>query len=73
MSAALTRAVIAQTNHNLAPLGTFQPQSLTPVGRADEGGLRVYRYRALYGETPVIWMVHLTPEGKIAGMVPQGE
>lgn len=73
MSAALTPAVIAQTNGNLAPLGAFQPDSLALMSRAAENGLRVYRYRARYGETPVIWTVHLTKENKIAGMVPQGE
>lgn len=73
MSAALTPAVIAQTNGNLAPAGAFKPDALALMSRAEENGLRVYRYRALYGETPVVWTVHLTKEGKIAGMVPQGE
>ena len=73
MSAALTPAVIAQTNAGLAPLGVFHPESLTLVRRSEEGALRVYHYRALYGHTPVIWVVHLTTDGKIAGMFPQAE
>ena len=73
MSAALTPAVIAQTNQNLAAAGAFKPETLALMSRKDDNGLRVYRYRALYGGTPVIWTVHLTPDGKIAGMVPQGE
>ncbi len=73
MSAALTPAVIAQTDRNLATAGAFHPDTLALVSRADDNGLRVYRFRALYGGTPVIWTVHLTPDGKIAGMVPQGE
>ena len=73
LSAALTPATIAQTNRNLATAGVFKPETLTLVGHAQEGGLRVYRYRVLYGETPAIWTVSLTPGGLIAGMVPQGE
>ena len=73
MEAALTPAVIAQTNRNLAQAGAFKPGTLVLVGRAEENGFRVYRYRALYGQTSVIWTVHLMPGGKIAGMVPQGE
>ena len=73
MTAALTPAVIAQTNHNLAPLGAFQPDSLALTSRASENGLRVYRYHAKYGKTPVIWTVHLTMDSKIAGMVPQAD
>ena len=60
MNAALTPAVIAQTNAGLAPLGVFHPESLTLVKRSEEGALRVYHYRALYGRTPVIWVIHLT-------------
>jgi D-alanyl-D-alanine carboxypeptidase len=73
MSAALTPAVIAQTDRNLASAGAFKPDSLALMSRADKNGLRVYRYRALYGETPIIWTVHLTKDGKIAGLIPQGE
>lgn len=73
MNALLMPAVIAQTNRNLAPLGVFKPDSLALMSRTSEDGLRKYRYRALYGETPIIWTVHLTQEGKIAGLVPQPE
>ncbi|MDQ2800072.1 MAG: beta-lactamase family protein [Armatimonadota bacterium] len=73
MYAALTPAVIAQTNASLSPLGAFQPQSLVLLQSAEEKGLRMRRYRALYGKASVIWVVYLTPAGKIAGMVPQVE
>ncbi|MDQ2798043.1 MAG: beta-lactamase family protein, partial [Armatimonadota bacterium] len=73
MYAALTPTVIARTNRSLVSLGAFQPQSLALVKRTDENGLRMCRYRALYGKSIVIWVVHLTPDGKIAGMVPQME
>ena len=73
MNALLTPALIAQTNRNLASAGAFKPGTLALVGRAEEGELRAYRYRALYGRMPVIWTVHLTQQGRIAGMVPQGE
>lgn len=73
MNAALTPAVIAQTNHNLAAWGAFQPDTLALTSRTAQNDLRVYRYRARYGKTPMIWTVHLTPDGKIAGMVPQVE
>lgn len=73
MSVALTPAVIAQTNLGLTPLGALKPESLMLVKRMQEGALRVYRYHALYGHTPVVWVVHLTTDGKIAGMVPQAE
>lgn len=73
MNALLTPALIAQTNRNLAVAGAFKPETLTLVGRSEEGGLRVYRYRVLYGKTPAIWTVSLTAGGLIAGMVPQGE
>ncbi len=40
MNAALTPAVIAQTNQNLATAGAFKPASLALVSRAAENGLR---------------------------------
>lgn len=73
MYAALTPAVIAQTNGGLSPLGAFQPQSLALLKTTEDNGLRMRRYRALYGKSTVIWVVHLAPDGKIAGMVPQVE
>ncbi len=72
MSADLTPAVIAQTNQNLATAGAFQPETLTLVGLTMPPGLRVYRYRALYGKVPVTWTVTLMPDGKIGGMVSGG-
>lgn len=73
MYAVLTPAVIAQTNAGLSPLGAFQPQSLVLLSSREETGVRMRRYRALYGKTALIWVVHLTRDGKIAGMVPQVE
>jgi len=73
MNAALTPAVIAQTDQNLAASGAFKPDSPALMSRADENGLRVYHYRSLYGETHILWLMSLTPDGKIAGLVPQGE
>ena len=73
MNALLTPALVAQTNQNLSGAGAFKPETVALVSRAEENGLRAYRYRALYGVASVIWTVHLTPDGKIAGMVPQGE
>ena len=73
MNAALTPAVIAQTNQNLASAGAFKPETLTVASRTTEHGLRVYRCRALYGQVPVIWTMSVTPDGKIAGMAPRPE
>ena len=73
MNAALTPAVIAQTNGNLSPLGELDLGSLALMKRTEEGGLRVYRYRVRYGDTPVFWTVHLTNDSKIAGLAPQAE
>ena len=73
MNALLTPALIARTDQNLAAAGAFKPETLALTGRTVENGQRVYRYRALYGETPMVWRMQLTPEGKIAALVPQGE
>ena len=73
MNALLTPAVIAQTNQNLAAAGAFRPDSLALLGREEKDGLRVYRYRAMYGSTPFIIGMSLTTDGKIAGLAPQGD
>ena len=73
MNALLTPALIEQTNQNLAAVGAFKPETLALTGRTDENGLRVYHYRASYGDEREVWTVHLTSEGKIAGLVPQQE
>ena len=73
MNAALTPAVIAQTNGNLSPLGALDLHSLVLLKRTEESGLRVYRYRLRYGDTAVTWVMHLTGDGKIAGLVPLPE
>ena len=73
MNAALTPAVIAQTNGNLSPLGALDLHSLVLLKRTEEGGLRAYRYRVRYGDTAVIWLMHVTSADKIAGLIPQAE
>ena len=73
MNALLTPALIAQTDRNLSAAGVFKPETLALVGQTQQNGLRVCRYRALYGGTPVIWTVSLTAGGLIAGLVPRGE
>ena len=71
MQALLTPQVIAQTNQNLAAFGSLT--TLSFLSRTEQSGLQVYRYRALYGATPVLMVLALTPDGKIAGLRPQPE
>lgn len=71
MNAALTPTVIAQSNQTLSTLGTLG--ALTFLKREDKDGLNLYRYRAVYGKTPVLCLLALTPDGKIAGLRPQTE
>jgi len=66
MRSLLTPQTIAQFNQTLAALGT-----LTTLGfltRTEKNGLKSYRYRAVYGTTPVIFEMALTPDSKIAGL-----
>jgi D-alanyl-D-alanine carboxypeptidase len=71
MRSVLTPQTIAQTNQTLAPLGTLK--TLSFLTRTDQNGLKVYRYRALYGTTPFIVQMALTSDGKIAGLRTQME
>ncbi len=71
MRSLLTPETIAQTNQNLAALGSLS--TLSFLSHATQGSLEFYRYRALYGTTPVIMVLALTPDGKIAGLRPQPE
>lgn len=71
MQALLTPEVIAQSNQALASFGKLT--TLSFLTRTEQNGLQVYRYRAIYGTTPVIMVMALTPDGKIAGLRPQPE
>ena len=71
MQALLTPQLIAQTNQNLSSLGKLT--TLSFLSRTERNGLQFYRYRALYGTTPVIMVMALTSDGKIAGLRPQPE
>jgi D-alanyl-D-alanine carboxypeptidase len=71
MHAVLTPKNIAQTNQNLSSLGTLS--TLSFLSQSPQGGLISYRYRAIYGTTPVIMVLTLTADGKIAGLRPQPE
>ena len=66
MRSVLTPETIAQTNQSLASLGALG--TLSFLTRTDQNGLKTYRYRALYGTTPVIVQLALTQDGKIAGL-----
>jgi len=66
MHALLTPQVVAQSNQNLAALGPLT--TLSFLSRTEQSGLKVYRYRAVYGTTPVIFVLALTPDSKIAGL-----
>ena len=66
MRSVLTPETITQTNQSLASLGALG--TLSFLTRRDQNGLKTYRYRALYGTTPVIVQLALTQDGKIAGL-----
>lgn len=66
MRSLLTPQVVAQSNQNLAALGTLT--TLSFLTRTEQSGLQVYRYRAVYGTTPVIFQIALTQDSKIAGL-----
>lgn len=48
-------------------------QSFVLVGQSAEGGKRIRRYRALYGNKPIIWTFVLSEDGKIISMEPTSE
>jgi len=66
MRSLLTPQTIAQSNQTLAALGTLT--TLSFLTRTKQGGLKSYRYRAVYGTTLVIFEMALTPDSKIAGL-----
>ena len=64
MQALLTPETIAQTDQSLAGMGPLT--TLTFLSQSEQGGLKSYRYRAVYGTTPVLFEMTLTPDRKIA-------
>lgn len=55
----------------LGQLGVFT--SFVLLERTEAEGKVVYRYRAVFGTTSVIWTFELDKEGKIANLVPEPE
>ena len=66
MNTVLTPAVLQQNKQTFSAFGPLQ--SLAFLQRFEANGLQVSRYRAVFGETPIVWTLALTPEGKIAGV-----
>ncbi len=66
MRSVLTPQTIAQSRQALASLGTLT--TLSFLSRSDQSSLKSYRYRAVYGTTPVIFQMALTQDSKIAGL-----
>jgi CubicO group peptidase (beta-lactamase class C family) len=64
--AALFPDRVVQAGGFLKELGPLK--SIELLGREEEGDVRSYRYRAVFGETPVLVSVALTKTDKIAGM-----
>lgn len=71
MNAVLTPAVLQKNSQTFAPLGPLQ--SPVFLSRSEDNGLRVYQYRAVFGETPIVWTLTLTTDGKVAGVESHGE
>ena len=71
MNAVLSAATLKQNRETFAALGPLQ--SIDYESRVEKNGLRVYRYRAVYGETTISWTLALTPGGKVAGVQSHGE
>jgi D-alanyl-D-alanine carboxypeptidase len=55
----------------LKPLGAMK--SFVLLERRDEKERRLYRYRAVYQDSSVVWTFTLTPEGKISSLRPTRE
>jgi hypothetical protein len=66
MQSVLTPETIAQSSQSLASLGALTTISF--LSRTEQSGLKSYRYRAVYGTTPVIFQMALTQDSKIAGL-----
>ncbi len=63
MRSVFSPEVLTQMSHAIAPLEPLQ--SLALLAHSEQGGSTVYRYRAVYGTTPTIVLMALTPDGKI--------
>jgi hypothetical protein len=48
-------------------------KSFVLLERRDEKERRLYRYRAVYQDSSVVWTFTLTPEGKISSLRPTRE
>ena len=72
LAALLTPQTLRQVNQRLSALGPMQ--TLTPLAQTEQGGLKVYRYRVVYGTTPTVVRMAINADGKIAGLLaPQPE
>ncbi len=65
MRSVFSPETLTQMRQAIAPLEPLQ--SLSLLAHSEQGSLTVYRYRAVYGATPTIVLMTLTPDGKIAG------
>ena len=65
MGRVMDKSAVTQLGHALAPLGPLK--TLFLLSRTEQGSLKVYRYRAVYGATATMVQIWLTPGGKIAG------
>ncbi len=66
MRSALTPDAVAQTRRSLAAAGPLT--TLRFLSRTASGGIKLYRYRSIYGTTPFMAQFALTADGKIAGL-----
>lgn len=72
LAALLTPQATRQVNQNLSALGPLG--AMTLLKHAEQDGLKVYRYRVVYGTTPTIVRMAINADGKIAALLaPQVE
>ena len=72
LAALLTPQTLQQIHQNLSALGPLR--TITLLKQAEQGGLKVYRYRVVYGTTPTIVRMAIDSDGKIAALLaPQPE
>ncbi|HLK60437.1 MAG TPA: serine hydrolase domain-containing protein [Chthonomonadaceae bacterium] len=67
----LTQFIRRAGQEMLGKLGALQ--SFVLLERRDEGNRRLYRYRAVFGTTPIQWTFMLNPEGKVFSIEPTQE
>ena len=72
LAALMTPQTLRQVHQNLSALGPLG--TLTLLAQTEQGGLKVYRYRVVYGTTPTIVRMAINSDGKIAALLaPQPE